>query len=147
MLSPATRTGVLRGAIARASLTVCIGRTSACHTVHLASAHTHSSQSFQFSDKEFVGNFGDGQITAFDRQPNGKFEPRGQLRSASGGILTIDGLWALQFGKGALAMRLKALKRVQDALRWPAQADELPVLGWDACESTFPSRSPRDTRS
>ena len=54
---------------------------------------------------------------------------------------------ANEIGKGALAMRLKALKRVQDVLRWPAQADELPVLGWDACESTFPSPSPRDTRS
>jgi uncharacterized protein (TIGR03118 family) len=57
----------------------------------------------RFSDDLLVGNFGNGQITAFARQPNGRFEARGQLRSASGGILTIDGLWALQFGKGALA--------------------------------------------
>ena len=56
-----------------------------------------------FGGDLLVGNFGDGQITAFERQSNGMFEPRGQLRSASGGILTIDGLWALQFGKGALA--------------------------------------------
>ena len=57
----------------------------------------------RFGGDLLVGNFGDGQITAFERQSNGLFEPRGQLRSASGGILTIDGLWALQFGKGALA--------------------------------------------
>jgi uncharacterized protein (TIGR03118 family) len=57
----------------------------------------------RFGGDLLVGNFGDGQITAFERQPNGSFEPRGQLRSESGGILTIDGLWALQFGKGALA--------------------------------------------
>src|SRR5919201_218514 len=49
----------------------------------------------------FDGNFGDGQITAFERQSNGRFEARGQLRTESGGVLTIDGLWALQFGKGA----------------------------------------------
>ena len=51
----------------------------------------------------FDGSFGDGQITAFEREPDGTFDPRGQLRTESGGILTIDGLWALQFGKGALA--------------------------------------------
>jgi len=57
----------------------------------------------RFGGDLLVGNFGDGQITAFERQSNGMFEPRGQLRSATGCILTIDGLWALQFGKGALA--------------------------------------------
>src|SRR5437016_12349105 len=53
----------------------------------------------RFGGDLLVGNFGDGQINAFERQPNGRFEPRGQLRTESGGILTIDGLWALQFGK------------------------------------------------
>ena len=57
----------------------------------------------RFGGDLLVGNFGDGQINAFERQPNGRSEPRGQLRTESGGILTIDGLWALQFGKGALA--------------------------------------------
>jgi uncharacterized protein (TIGR03118 family) len=57
----------------------------------------------RFGGDLLVGNFGDGQINAFERQPNGMFEPRGQLRTESGGILAIDGLWALQFGKGALA--------------------------------------------
>jgi uncharacterized protein (TIGR03118 family) len=57
----------------------------------------------RFGGDLLVGNFGDGQINAFQRLSNGRFEPFGQLRSASGAILTIDGLWALQFGKGALA--------------------------------------------
>jgi uncharacterized protein (TIGR03118 family) len=57
----------------------------------------------RFGGDLLVGNFGDGQITAFERESDGTFAPRGQLRSASGGVLTIDGLWALQFGKGALA--------------------------------------------
>ena len=55
----------------------------------------------RFGGDLLVGNFGDGQINAFAKGPNGSFEPRGQLRNADGGILTIDGLWALQFGKGA----------------------------------------------
>jgi uncharacterized protein (TIGR03118 family) len=57
----------------------------------------------RFGGDLLVGNFGDGQINAFAQGPNGSFEPRGQLRDESGGVLTIDGLWALQFGKGALA--------------------------------------------
>jgi uncharacterized protein (TIGR03118 family) len=53
-----------------------------------------------FGGDLLVGNFGDGQITAFAQQPNGSFEPRGQLRTAPGKVLAIDGLWALQFGHG-----------------------------------------------
>ena len=55
----------------------------------------------RFGGDLLVGNFGDGEITAFERGPNGAFEPRGQLRTEDGGVLSIDGLWALQFGKGA----------------------------------------------
>jgi uncharacterized protein (TIGR03118 family) len=55
----------------------------------------------RFGGDLLIGNFGDGQITAFAQGPDGSFEPRGQLRDESGGVLTIDGLWALQFGKGA----------------------------------------------
>ena len=54
----------------------------------------------RFGGDLLVGNFGDGQITAFERGPNGGFEPRGQLRTRDGKVLTIDGLWALAFGKG-----------------------------------------------
>ena len=57
----------------------------------------------RFGGDLLVGNFGDGQITAFERGPGGGFEPRGQLRTGSGSVLSIDGLWALQFGKGAAA--------------------------------------------
>ncbi len=65
-----------------------------------------------------IGNFGDGRINAFaprhdgkssddgassdDGEPNegGAFRPDGQLRTNSiRRVLTIDGLWALQFGK------------------------------------------------
>ncbi len=55
----------------------------------------------RFGGDLLVGNFGDGQINAFELQPNGNFEPRGQLRTGDGKVLTIDGLWALQFGHGA----------------------------------------------
>ena len=54
----------------------------------------------RFGGDLLVGNFGDGRITAFEREPNGSFQSRGQLRTADGSALTIDGLWALQFGNG-----------------------------------------------
>jgi len=44
-----------------------------------------------------VGNFGDGQINAFEETASG-FEHRGTLRDATDGKLVIDGLWALEFG-------------------------------------------------
>jgi uncharacterized protein (TIGR03118 family) len=56
----------------------------------------------RFGGDLLVGNFGDGQINAYGLQPNGNFEHRGELREAGGKVLTIDGLWALQFGKGAV---------------------------------------------
>ena len=56
-----------------------------------------------FSNDLLIGNFGDGQISAFQPQSDGSFELVGQLRTSDHKVLTIDGLWALQFGKGALA--------------------------------------------
>jgi uncharacterized protein (TIGR03118 family) len=44
-----------------------------------------------------VGNFGDGQINAYEKTASG-FEHRGTLRDSAGGKLLIDGLWALEFG-------------------------------------------------
>jgi uncharacterized protein (TIGR03118 family) len=44
-----------------------------------------------------VGNFGDGQINAYEETASG-FEHRGTLRDASGQKLVIDGLWALELG-------------------------------------------------
>jgi len=57
----------------------------------------------RFGGDLLVGNFGDGQINAYELQPNGMFEHRGELREANGKVLAIDGLWSLQFGKGAAA--------------------------------------------
>jgi uncharacterized protein (TIGR03118 family) len=54
----------------------------------------------RFGGDLLVGNFGDGQINAFEQKQDGKFEHRGELRGTGGKSLTIDGLWALQFGKG-----------------------------------------------
>ena len=56
-----------------------------------------------FSNDLLIGNFGDGQVSAFEPQLDGSFELVGQLRTSDHKVLTIDGLWALQFGKGALA--------------------------------------------
>lgn len=47
-----------------------------------------------FSHDILVGNLGDGLINAF--RPDGKF--KGQIRDASGKLISIDGLWALAFG-------------------------------------------------
>ena len=54
----------------------------------------------RFGGDLLVGNFGDGQITAFASRLDGRFEPRGQLQTGNGKALAVDGLWALQFGKG-----------------------------------------------
>ena len=54
----------------------------------------------RFGGDVLVGNFGDGQINAYEEQANGRFEHRGELHASGGGTLSIDGLWALQFGLG-----------------------------------------------
>lgn len=48
-----------------------------------------------------IGNFGDGRINVLTPAFRGGFLPIGQLRTtgSSHRVLTIDGLWALQFGK------------------------------------------------
>jgi uncharacterized protein (TIGR03118 family) len=55
----------------------------------------------RFSSDLLIGNFGDGRINAFRQRPGGTFTPAGELRTAAGRRLVIDGLWALQFGHGA----------------------------------------------
>jgi uncharacterized protein (TIGR03118 family) len=56
------------------------------------------SQGFgRFSGDLLIGNFGDGEITAFSQNPEGSWQPHGQLR-AGHRVLSIDGLWALEFG-------------------------------------------------
>jgi uncharacterized protein (TIGR03118 family) len=52
----------------------------------------------RFGGDLLVGNFGDGQINAYEEQGNGHFEHRGTLKGTDGKKLTIDGLWALEFG-------------------------------------------------
>jgi uncharacterized protein (TIGR03118 family) len=52
-----------------------------------------------FGGDLLVGNFGNGRVNAF-RLDNGTFSFAGQLQT-DGHALTIDGLWALQFGHGA----------------------------------------------
>jgi len=53
----------------------------------------------KFSDAIIVGDFGDGRINAFAE--NGTF--LGQLHDELGQTMTINGLWGLTFGNGALA--------------------------------------------
>jgi uncharacterized protein (TIGR03118 family) len=53
-----------------------------------------------FSGDLLIGNHGDGRITAFQSK-DGAFRSVGQLALADETPVTIDGLWALQFGKGA----------------------------------------------
>jgi len=57
----------------------------------------------RFSGDLLVGNFGDGQINAYEELANGRFEHRGELRGTDGQPLAIDGLWALQFGHGSVS--------------------------------------------
>jgi len=55
----------------------------------------------RFSGDLLIGNFGDGEITAFGQDSEGDWGLRGQLRGTDGSRIAIDGLWALQFGHGA----------------------------------------------
>jgi uncharacterized protein (TIGR03118 family) len=52
----------------------------------------------RFGGDLLVGNFADGQINAYQEMGNGHFEHRGTLHAAGHGELSIDGLWALEFG-------------------------------------------------
>jgi len=56
-----------------------------------------------YSGDLLVGNFGDGNINAYTQNPNGTWQPAGQLRGSDRKPIKIDGLWALQFGHGAIA--------------------------------------------
>jgi uncharacterized protein (TIGR03118 family) len=56
----------------------------------------------KFSNKLLIGNFGDGRIHAFDLKKCSWIgcEREGTLRDEDGEPIFIDGLWALDFGKG-----------------------------------------------
>jgi uncharacterized protein (TIGR03118 family) len=49
-----------------------------------------------------VGNFGNGRISAYTKR-DAKWVYKGQLRSADGTPIGLDGLWAIAFGNGAAA--------------------------------------------
>ena len=55
----------------------------------------------RFSGDLLVGNFADGHINAYEEMANGHFGFRGFLQTGDGMALSIDGLWAIQFGNGA----------------------------------------------
>jgi uncharacterized protein (TIGR03118 family) len=57
----------------------------------------------RFGGDLLIGNFGDGQINAYARQPDGTWERAGGLRNASGRQITIDGLWGIGFGNDGTA--------------------------------------------
>ena len=55
-----------------------------------------------FGGDLLVGNFGSGQINAYEPQPDGTASPAGALKGVNGKPIVIDGLWALAFGKGTV---------------------------------------------
>ena len=57
-----------------------------------------------FSGDLLVGNFGDGTIHAYAQAADGTWHPAGTLRGGDHKPITIDGLWALQFGRGTMAV-------------------------------------------
>lgn len=57
----------------------------------------------------------------------------GRLRLATG----LRVFPSNEIRKGALAMKLKSLKEVQDALEWPIPSEQLPIVSW----STFQEQS------
>jgi uncharacterized protein (TIGR03118 family) len=59
-----------------------------------------------YSDKLLVGNFGDGTIVAFDPTTHKAID---YLRDEQGNVVSIDGLWGLQFGNSASLGRADAL--------------------------------------
>jgi uncharacterized protein (TIGR03118 family) len=56
-----------------------------------------------YSGDLLVGNFGNGRISAYQPQAAGKWAYKGQIRTANGAPIAIDGLWAIAFGNGASA--------------------------------------------
>jgi uncharacterized protein (TIGR03118 family) len=56
-----------------------------------------------YSGDLLVGNFGNGRISAYQPKAGNTWAYKGQVRTASGAPITIDGLWAIAFGNGASA--------------------------------------------
>jgi uncharacterized protein (TIGR03118 family) len=55
-----------------------------------------------FGGDLLVGNFGNGEINAYQPTADGTYERVGQLRNTDHSPVAIDGLWALVFGKGSI---------------------------------------------
>jgi len=55
-----------------------------------------------FSGDLLIGNFGNGRIAAYQNR-NGTWVYKGELRHGDGSLVTIDGLWGLEFGNGSAA--------------------------------------------
>jgi uncharacterized protein (TIGR03118 family) len=56
-----------------------------------------------YSGDLLVGNFGNGRISAYQPKAGNAWAYKGQVRTASGAPIAIDGLWAIAFGNGAAA--------------------------------------------
>ena len=56
-----------------------------------------------YSGDLLVGNFGNGRISAYQQRSSGSWVYKGQIRTANGAPIVIDGLWGLAFGNGASA--------------------------------------------
>jgi uncharacterized protein (TIGR03118 family) len=56
-----------------------------------------------YSGDLLVGNFGNGRISAYQQLASGKWVYKGQVCTAGGTPIAIDGLWAIAFGNGASA--------------------------------------------
>ena len=56
-----------------------------------------------FGGDLLVGNFGNGRINAYEPQADGSYERVDALRGDDHMPIEIDGLWAIAFGKGAIA--------------------------------------------
>jgi uncharacterized protein (TIGR03118 family) len=69
------------------------GRLNSPWGIALAPAHFG-----RFSNDLLIGNFGDGRINAYAPSSSGELEFQGQLRDKDNRPITIDGLWALEFG-------------------------------------------------
>jgi uncharacterized protein (TIGR03118 family) len=63
----------------------------------------------KFSGDLLVGNFGDGLIHAYSLDASGTGTLAGVLKNRKGRVISIDGLWAIEFGNGDAAGRTNQL--------------------------------------
>jgi uncharacterized protein (TIGR03118 family) len=57
----------------------------------------------EFGGDLLIGNFGDGTIHAFKQESATDFDLEGAVQRRNGNVMSIQGLWALQFGNGNAA--------------------------------------------